>query len=387
MIGAYTIDSARRGFTLIELIAVILIIAVLGTIAVQKMAPLGRTLRIEETKREMNRLACAIVGNSELRNLGRRSDFGYVGDIGALPPNLDALFSNPGYATWNGPYIENAFAQIPEDFKKDSWQTDYVYSGITISSVGSGETIETKLAGSTKQILFNRVSGNLYDIDGTPPGNVYRDSVAVRLTIPDGIGGNITESASVSDGGFFSFDSIPIGNHRLEIIYLPDSDSLRRFVSVSPGSHPYGEYYFPRNIWQASGDGGSAGGIEVVAGSDTLSTTDCFRLSFWITNSGGTIIAVSSMTLTWSTPTGYYKTISWNGSDVRSGSPALGSGDVAVFVNAQNIAPGQSVKIDVEAFHDGPGGGGSPVDMTGAVMTVDFSDGSTINFTADLCSG
>ncbi len=379
--------SQRSGFTLIELIAVILIVAVLGTIAVQKLAPLGRSVKIEETKREMVHLVDAIVGNPELHNLGVRSDFGYVGDVGALPPNLDALSTNPGYSTWHGPYIENAFAQTPDDFKKDSWQVDYVYSGITISSIGSGETIEAKLAGSADQLVRNQVSGNLYDLDGTPPGTEYHDSVAVRITLPDGAGGIFTKTGAVDAGGFFSFDSIPIGNHQLEIVYLPGSDSLRRFVSVPPGSHLYGEYYFPRDIWQGGGTGGGTGSIEFVTDSDTLSTANCFKLSFWITNSGSSTITVSSMTLTWSTPVGYYKTVAWNGAGVRSGNPALGSGDAAAFTSTQIINPGESVKIDVEAFHANSNGGGSPVDMTGAVITVEFSDGSTINFTADLCIG
>ncbi len=379
--------SGYRGFTLIELIAVILIVAVLGTIAVQKLAPLSRTLKIEETRREMNRLAHAIVGNPELRNLGVRSDFGYVGDVGALPPNLDALFANPGFATWKGPYIENAFAQTSDDFKKDSWQTDYVYTGVTISSVGSGETIETKLAGSAVQLTDNQVSGNIYDLDGTPPGNDYRDSIAVRLTVPDGIGGMIAKTSHVDAGGYFSFDSIPIGNHRLDIIYLPENDSLRRYVSVSPGSRPYGEYYMPRDIWRASEIGGSGSeGITFVAGSDTLTTANCFKLRFWITNTTAAAVTVSNLTLTWPSPTGYYNRVIWNGNVIRDGAPGLGSSDPAVFAAPQTINPGDEVLIQIETFGANPGGG-TPVDMTGAVITVDFSDGSTINFTADLCAG
>lgn len=379
--------SVYSGFTLIELLAVILIIAVLGTIAVQKLAPVSRTIKIEETKRELHRLSNAITGNPELQNLGVRNDFGYVGDIGALPPNLEALYTNPGYATWSGPYIENAFAQTPDDFKKDAWQADYVYSGITIASVGSGETIQTSLAGSADQLLRNQVSGNLYDLDGTPPGDSYHDSVAVRMTIPDGVGGVITRIASVNAGGFFSFDSIPIGNQQLEIIYLPGGDSLRRFVSVSPGAHPYGEYYFPRNIWQTeTGGAGNTGSIEMVAASDTLTTANCFKLKFWITNTSSFAITVSNLTLGWPSPTAYYNVVRWNGTIIRGGNPGLGSGDPAAFGASQTIDPGETAQIQIESFGANPGGG-TPVDMTGAAITVEFSDGSTITFTADLCTG
>lgn len=375
----------HHGFTLVELIAVILIIAVLGTIAVQKLAPMGRAAKIEETRQEMNRLSRAIVGNPDLYNVGARSDFGYVGDVGSLPPNLDALYTNPGYATWNGPYIENALAQSPDDFKKDAWQSDYVYSGIAVSSVGSGETLETRLAGSANQILRNQVSGNIYDLDGTPPGTDYNDSIAVRLVIPDGAGGMTSKIRNVDAGGFFSFDSIPIGNHELEIVYRPGDDTLRRFVSVPPNSHLYGEYYFPRDIWRAGGTGGS-GGIEFVANSDTLTMNNCFKLKFWITNTSTDPITISGLTVTWPSPTAYYNIVRWNGVNIRNGSPGLGSGDPAVFSAPEIINSGGSVLIQIESFGRNPNGG-SPVDMTGAVMTVDFSDGSTITFTADSCIG
>ena len=373
-----------KGFTLIELVMVIIIMGIVSSIAIQKIAPVADSFKFEETRNEMNRLAEAIVGNPELQNNGVRSSFGYVGDVGALPPNLDALYTNPGYATWSGPYIENAFAQKPDDFKKDAWQSDYIYSGITISSIGSGETIERRLAGSADHLLRNRISGNVYDLDGTPPGTLYHDSVGVRLTVPDGTGGLISRITDVSPGGFFSLDSIPIGNHQLEIVCQPGNDTLRRFVSVPPNSRPYGEYYLPRDIWPAGGTGG-AGGIEFIPESDTLSTANCFKLSIWIANSSDSSIAVSSLTLTWSAPAGYYKTVTWNGIIVRGGNPALGSGDPAVFTSVQVIDPGQSVKIDMEAFHADPDGGGQPVDMTGTALSIDFSDGSTINLTADFC--
>lgn len=379
-----TIETYRHhaGFTLIELIVVILTVAILATIAVQKMAPLGRSVRIEETKREMDRLAIAIAGNPDVHTAGFRTAFGYIGDVGSLPPDLDALYANPGYATWNGPYIDNAFAQQPDDFKKDAWQRDYIYAGISIISLGSGEAIEKRLAASAGHLLGNSISGNLVDIDGTPPGYDYADSLSVRLFVPDGVGGITARTSGVDAGGHFAFDSIPIGNHRMEIMYQPGSDTLRRFVSVPPNSRAYGEYYFSRDLWP---EGGAAGGIEFVAGSDTLLPWSCSRLTFWIINTGSAPIAVSSLTATWPTPTAYYRRVSWNGIAVRDGNPALGSGDTAVFGSMRSINPGESVQIRIESFRRNPGGGPA-VDMTGAEFGLDFSDGSTITFRADLCA-
>lgn len=375
---------SHKGFTLIELIAVIVILGILATIAATRLAPVAETMKIEETRREMDNLAVAIFGNPDLHNNGIRSDFGYVGDIGALPPNLDALKSNPGLATWNGPYVENDLEQTPDDFKKDAWQSDYIYSGTAITSIGSGSSISRQLAASADHILYNSFSGAVYDLDGTPPGNNFRDSVTVQLTIPDGIGGMITRISSVDGGGYFNFDSIPIGNHDLKIGYSPSGDTLRRFVSVLANSAAYGEYYFGSDLWNTGGNAGGSG-LEFVDDSDTLASGNCSKLIFWISNNTGNSITISSLTPNWNSPTAYYKTVKWGAAIVRSGTPALGSGETAFFGAAQTISDGEQIQIQVEQFHDDPGGGGSPVDMSGASFTVDFSDGSSVTFTADLC--
>ena len=70
----------------------------------------------------MEMLARAIVGNPSLTQNGARSDFGYVGDVGAFPPNLQALYQSPGgYATWDGPYVTTSFAVDSTGFKTDAW--------------------------------------------------------------------------------------------------------------------------------------------------------------------------------------------------------------------------------------------------------------------------
>ncbi len=239
------------GFTLVELVLVIVIIGILVSVGIKKIGPMNQAGKIEETKAEMNTLAMAICGNPELENNGIRTDFGYIGDVGSMPPDLNALLSNPGgYSTWSGPYISNSFEQIAGDYNKDAWQTDYLYSGGNIiTSTGSGANIIRNLSGSVDYLLYNKVSGNVYDLDGTPPGTDYNDSILIRLTIPDGSGSRIIKTSNPDQGGYFSFDSIPIGNHEMEIIYEPDNDTLERFVSVLPGSSTNGLFHLPANVW------------------------------------------------------------------------------------------------------------------------------------------
>ena len=209
-----------RGFTLVEVILVIIIVGILATVALRSISLVGDTARTEETKQELDELAVAIVGSPVLDNAGIRNDFGYVGDIGALPPNLDALVSNPGsYATWNGPYAGNRFAQDPLDYKTDAWGTAYTYSGgIDIVSTGSGQPIVRRIAGAASDLLANEVTGAVLDADRTPPGTDFQDSIEVLLTVPDGSGGLTVRTATPKIGGYFAFSAAPTGNHDLDII-------------------------------------------------------------------------------------------------------------------------------------------------------------------------
>ncbi len=372
----------KSGITLVELILVIVIMGILGSIAVQKLAPIADSFKIEETKAELDKLALAIVGNPELQNNGVRSDFGYIGDIGSLPPNLDALVTNPGYSTWNGPYIQNSFEQLADDYKKDAWQTFYVYGGDnTIMSTGSGSIIERRFSGSGDFLLYNQITGNVYDLDGTPPDDTYNDSISVRLTIPDGTGSTTTRSTITDVGGYFSFDSIPIGNHNLNIIYIPDSDTMKRFVSVSPGSNVYGEYYLASDVW-SSGTGG--GGLTKVAGSDSL-YANCEGMYFWIENNTGSAIDINSANLTWSVPTAYYRYIIWDGTTVvDQNSPRIASGETATFSSTRAISDGESLRVDFDFFRVSASGGPSR-DIDNVDFTIEFSDGTSVSVSTGAC--
>ena len=100
--------KARKGFTLIELMLVVIIIGVLSAMVVPRLV--GRS--------EQTRVAAAIADIES--NISVALDL-YELDNGAYPPDLSALMREPSPAppNWNGPYLKKR--------PKDPWGEEYQY--------------------------------------------------------------------------------------------------------------------------------------------------------------------------------------------------------------------------------------------------------------------
>lgn len=234
------------GFSLIEVIVVIVVLGIVAAVAMQSMTASVEDIRRVETEREMETLAKAIVGDASLIMAGTRADFGYVGDIGAFPPDLQALYRNPGgYTTWNGPYIPPGFIQDTTDFKVDGWGEPYAYSGgITITSNGGGSAIIKKIADASSDYLRNRFNGTIHDAADSVPGSIFMDSINVVISHPDGGGNTLTKSYRPDSAGAFMLDSLPIGTHPLRIVYTPTAETLLRYVTILPRHKSGRDYRF-----------------------------------------------------------------------------------------------------------------------------------------------
>jgi prepilin-type N-terminal cleavage/methylation domain-containing protein len=225
----------QRGMSLIELTIMLVVISILAAVAMKSMTSSIEDMRRVKTERELDRLADAIVGDPALTADGHRSDFGYVGDVGAFPPNLSALVTNPGYSTWNGPYVAAAYAEDTNGFKIDDWGNAYAYSGgLTISSSGHGTAITKKLADAASDYLLNSYSGTIKDRSDSVPGATKRDSVSIQVSFPNGAGGTTTKTYTPSTAGSFQLDSLPVGKHLLRFVYTPTHDTLSRFITILP---------------------------------------------------------------------------------------------------------------------------------------------------------
>lgn len=228
--------NSQFGFSLLELTVAIIVIGLLMAVAMQSMTSVINDTRQAKTEREMELLANSIVGNPDATQDGGRIDFGYVGDIGAFPPNINALYSNPGgYSTWKGPYLPQGFTQDSIGLKTDEWGGAYNYmGGINITSTGSGSTITKRIAKASNDYLRNTIFGTVKDAADSLPGVIKKDSVDVKITIPNGTGSTLTKLYRPNASGTFTLDSIPVGTHPIRLIYTPNADTLFRYLTVYP---------------------------------------------------------------------------------------------------------------------------------------------------------
>ena len=118
--------SGRQGFTLMEVLLVLAILVILGTLAVTNFSKLFAGAKVKLAQNQIAELKPALTY--------------YYYDIGSYPDNnqgLQALrvappdLSDP--TKWNGPYLET---DIPNDPWENAYQYTLTTSGYTITSPG-----------------------------------------------------------------------------------------------------------------------------------------------------------------------------------------------------------------------------------------------------------
>ena len=135
----------QRGFTLIEIVIIIVTLGILAAVAVPKFVDLTDNAKVNATKQELLTLKRGIIGNPDVVAGGEYVDRGFEGDVGFVPSSLHDLVVKPDSVApynvlnrlgWNGPYVDSAGGE----FATDAWGTPYVYlaGARTILSTGGG---------------------------------------------------------------------------------------------------------------------------------------------------------------------------------------------------------------------------------------------------------
>jgi prepilin-type N-terminal cleavage/methylation domain-containing protein len=135
-----------RGFTLVEMLMVILVVAILAGIGISQFVDFAGDAKQAVTKDRLNQIKTAIVGDPRLVSGGVYTQPGFLGHCGAVPSVLDDLVSMPASGNcaipydpmtrvgWRGPYLSTASG----DWNLDAWGTLIQYDSLfrTLTSCG-----------------------------------------------------------------------------------------------------------------------------------------------------------------------------------------------------------------------------------------------------------
>lgn len=146
--------TQTRGFTLLEMTVVLLLMTLLASVAIRETNGLSFQVRYEQTRERLERIRDAILGNPRQIINGQQAVSGFVADMGRLPTDLHELLerefcSDRGYSTqatceaagkiwkpqenwifdsssdlwygWRGPYLNISSSALDNDAFVDGW--------------------------------------------------------------------------------------------------------------------------------------------------------------------------------------------------------------------------------------------------------------------------
>ena len=165
---------------------------------------------IDATKERMLRLKEAMVGNTSQISSGVRSNFGFVGDLGQLPPDLNSLISYTNVNGTFGPYLSGGIDT--QSFRKDAWghNLGYTYStdisgrraSAVITSLGSdnapggtGTAEDIQISLDANEVFSaSSVSCNVLVRFAAAPASTFGANITVHIAYKGGEGLDVEQS-------------------------------------------------------------------------------------------------------------------------------------------------------------------------------------------------
>ncbi len=231
---------ARAGVTIIDLILTIALISVLAAAVPQTLAPAFKEFKVVQTLAQLRRIRDALLGDPDKVMNGVRTDFGYLGDLGALPTvaqgGISALLTAPAGVTsytmdsavrfkrgWSGPYLPT----LPGvDWTRDAWGRSLSYRP-TLIPPRLGSLGADGLAGGTGydadlvvEIPGEQRTFTLLGALNDSTGAAYTSSAQAELNDLSGTGAVTTTLATADGSGRFTFSNVTRGR-RSVTIYTP----------------------------------------------------------------------------------------------------------------------------------------------------------------------
>lgn len=230
--------DASAGFTLIEIVIIISVLAILAAAITPAILQQVVDTKIDTTKREVKILHEAIVGRSDTPG-----SYGFVGDMGRLPLSIEELVTpdpaTPVYTTltprgvgmgWKGPYIN--IGDTRDDYLRDAFGRPYRTVAGQVRSAGADGVFDNEddivyppalpVVSGRVMVTIKKLEEQRIVID--PPAH------AVRLHYSSGG----VPAFLFDEVAPFVFENVPQGLHAIEVI-RPDvarpvaSDTVQTF--------------------------------------------------------------------------------------------------------------------------------------------------------------
>jgi len=238
----------RDGFSLVELLLVLVLVSIFGTLTYTQLKGTSDAGRFEVTRSRLDAIRVAVQGDTSVDKEGHRRHFGYHGDMGRLPSTLTELVTRgaqPAWAFntyygvgagWRGPYVSTeVVGDISID--KDAWGNTFIYNTApdpaTVTSLGADRAVGGVLY-ANDQTLNLPVSERHATLSGVlADGDTRIASSTVEIRRP--VNGTLTATNTVTTAsGYFTFSSIPYGVRSLELRGTNLTDGPKRFVVEKP---------------------------------------------------------------------------------------------------------------------------------------------------------